>query len=125
MVIAVDFDGTVVTHEYPKIGSSTGAEATLHELIENGHKLILYTMRDGPQLEEAKKWFEERKIELWAVNNNPEQSSWTNSCKVYANLYIDDAALGIPLIHSSLKGVRPFVDWDKVREMLWQKRYLL
>lgn len=124
MVIAIDFDGTVVTHEYPKVGQDTGATQTLLELIENGHQLILYTMRDGPQLEEAIKWFEDRNIPLWAVNKNPEQSSWTGSAKVYANLYIDDAALGVPLVSPTVKGMRPFVDWEQVRELLWQRRYL-
>ena len=58
-----------------------------------------------------------------AVNNNPEQRSWTQSPKVFANLYIDDAALGIPL-KTLPTATRPFVDWQAVREMLVKEGYL-
>lgn len=44
-LIAVDFDGTVVTHAYPEIGDDAGAVAVLKELTDNGCRLILYTMR--------------------------------------------------------------------------------
>ena len=57
MVIAVDFDGTCVTHEFPNIGKDIGAVPILKELIKKGHKLILYTMRSGDLLEEAVNWF--------------------------------------------------------------------
>ena len=53
MIIAVDFDGTIVTHEYPRIGRDIDAVPVLKELIENGHKIILYTMRSKEHLEEA------------------------------------------------------------------------
>ena len=47
MTIAVDFDGTIVTHEYPKIGKErTFATDTLKHLIQDGHKLILWTVRE-------------------------------------------------------------------------------
>ena len=48
MVIAVDFDGTCVTHEFPKVGKDIGAVPGLKELGEKGHKNILYTMRSHP-----------------------------------------------------------------------------
>lgn len=117
MVIAVDFDGTVVTHEYPKVGDDIGAVAVLKLLTYAGHKLILYTMRSGKELEEAKKWFEDRHIRLYGVNENPAQKSWTTSPKVYANLYIDDTALGIPL-KTDPNHERPYVDWEKAYIML-------
>ena len=97
MVIAVDFDGTVVTHEYPHIGRDAGAVPVLKELIANGNRLILYTMRSGRLLDAATRWFDERGISLYAVNGNPEQKEWSASPKVYANLYIDDSSLGCPL----------------------------
>ena len=118
MIIGIDFDGTCVTHEYPEIGRDVGAEPVLKELIQEGHKLILWTMRSGKYLEEAVTWFQDRDIPLFGVNKNPEQSTWTDSPKAYCNLYIDDAALGIPLLVSS-KESRPYVNWEKVREMLY------
>lgn len=117
MIIAVDFDGTCVTHEYPKVGRFIGAEGVLLDLVKAGHKLILWTMRSGQPLADAVEWFEAAGIPLFGVNENPQQKEWTASPKAYANLYIDDAALGIPLL-GGLTGERPFVDWVKVRGML-------
>ena len=116
MTIAVDFDGTCVTHEYPNVGKNIGAEIVLKALTDEGHDLILYTMRDHPAdsgvqdpLQEAIDWFSQNDIPLFGVNENPTQKSWTTSPKLYANLYIDDAALGILTI--MLSGGRPFVNW--------------
>lgn len=117
-VIAVDFDGTCVEHNYPAIGMDVeGAVEVLRTLNKHGHRIILNTMRSGQRLEAAVRWFRDRKIELWAVNRNPEQDQWTSSPKVYADIYIDDSALGCPLIF--LEGVRrPVVNWSKVRQLL-------
>ncbi|MBR5846092.1 MAG: hypothetical protein IKY65_07515 [Rikenellaceae bacterium] len=123
MVIALDFDGTVVTHEYPYVGEDVGAVPVLKELIAAGHQLILFTMRSGKLLDDALAWFERNGIELYAVNENPEQKSWTSSVKVHANIYIDDCALGCPIRFED--GVRrPFVDWQKVREILAYNRVI-
>jgi len=48
MIIAVDFDGTCVTHEFPEVGKDIGAVPVLKELVKKGHKIILYTMRSHP-----------------------------------------------------------------------------
>ena len=123
MIIALDFDGTVVTHEYPYVGEDIGAVPVLKELIAAGHQLILFTMRSGKLLDDALAWFEHNGIELYAVNENPEQKSWTSSVKVHANIYIDDCALGCPIRFED--GVRrPFVDWQKVREILAYNRVI-
>ena len=125
MTIAIDFDGTCVTHEYPKIGKENeGCVDVLKRLVREGHKLILYTMRSGKQLKEAKDWFKEREIPLWGVNENPTQNAWTSSPKIYANLYIDDAACGCPLIYDKSKSDRPFVDWDAVKIILLRNGFI-
>ena len=89
--IAVDFDGTVVTHEYPGMGRSIGAG--------------------------AEEWFASKGIKLWKVNSNPDQDCWTTRPKVWANVYIDDCALGCPL-KQDLPDERPFVDWVQVHRLL-------
>ena len=122
MKIAIDFDGTCVTHDYPAIGNDIGAEEVLRELVNKGHQLILYTMRSNLELEAAKFWFGVKGIPLFGVQYDPEQSKWTSSNKCYAQLYIDDAALGIPLIYPAIG--RPYVDWSKVRELLIEKNIL-
>ena len=139
LIIAIDFDGTCVEHDYPSVGMDVeGAVETLRSLQAHGHQLILFTMRPGERLEAAKRWFKERqgtklddavrwfkerKIELWSVNHNPEQKEWTESCKVYADYYIDDSALGCPIMF--IDGVRrPVVNWAKVRSLLEYNRIL-
>ena len=125
MTIAIDFDGTCVTHEYPKIGKENeGCVDVLKELVREGHKLILYTMRSGKHLEDAVDWFKERRIPLWGINENPTQSAWTASPKIYANMYIDDAACGCPLIYDKSKASRPFVDWDAVKIILLRNGFI-
>ena len=118
MIIAVDFDGTCVNHEYPEVGFDIGAVPVLKELVENNHKLILLTMRSKDNyLNDALNWFKNNEIPLYGINENPNQSSWSNSRKVYANMYIDDANLGCPLVIPKDLS-RPYVNWIKVRSEL-------
>jgi len=123
LVIAIDFDGTCVTHEYPYMGSDIGAVPVLKELTDAGYHLVLNTMRSGKTEKEAVKWFKDNDIPLYGVNKNPDQKSWSASPKVYADLYIDDSALGVPLT-SSPTSTRPYVDWVRVREWLVAEGYL-
>ena len=125
MYILLDFDGTCVTHEYPYIGKDIGAVPVLQRLVKAGHELILWTMRSGKSEKDAELWFRDNNIPLWSIGYNPTQDSWTTSNKAYAQLYIDDAALGCPLIYPKKDefgiptlGLRPFVDWIKVEKML-------
>lgn len=134
MIIGIDFDGTVVTHDFPKIGKDIGAVPILRKLVENGHKLIPYTMRSdieqvtsddynihkqgGKYLSEAIYWFKDNNIPLFGVNKNPDQYTWTTSPKPYCHIYIDDAALGCPLMYDITKSNRGFVDWNRVQLIL-------
>ena len=123
-IIAVDFDGTVVTHEYPEVGQEVPhAVRVLKRLNESGVKIIVWTMRCGEYLEkDAADWFKKRDIEVWSYNTNPQQRHWTESPKCYAQLYIDDAALGCPLVYPE-EG-RPYVDWLEAEKFLIEKGYL-
>lgn len=118
MIIALDFDGTCVTHEFPKVGKDIGAQPVLERLLDCGHELILWTMRSDKTLQDAINWFDRNGIKLHAVQRNPSQDSWTTSPKCYAQLYIDDAALGCPLRYDPKISSRPFVDWQKVEIIL-------
>ena len=122
MIIAVDFDGTIVTHEYPNIGTEVPyAIGTLRELIDNGNQIVLCTMRghkerDGRDLlQEAVDWLKERGVELYGVNEEPFQSTWTDSPKPYAELYIDDSALGCPQKIDEKLGI--IVDWREINNL--------
>lgn len=134
ITICVDFDGTCVTHDFPRIGKEIGAAPILRELVANGHQLILFTMRSdivnpkgddnelhlesGNYLTEAIDWFKNNNIPLYGIQANPTQHTWTTSPKAYAQLYIDDAALGCPVILDVRLSQRPFVYWEKVKEIL-------
>jgi hypothetical protein len=116
--IAVDFDGTSTSHEYPEVGRDIGSQRVLKRLIEKDHKLILYTMRSGKQLAEAVQWYKDNDIELFGIQFHPTQKTWTESNKCYANYYIDDAAIGIPLKSDPELSKREFVDWEVLEQML-------
>ena len=99
MTIAVDFDGTIVTHEYPAIGVERPfAIDTLKMLIRDQHKLILWSVREGKLLDEAVEWCRERGVEFYAVNRDyPEETTKNNphfSRKLKVDLFIDDRNVG-------------------------------
>ncbi len=98
MIIAVDFDGTIVEHEYPKIGKPIPfAIDVLKKLqYEEHHMLILWTVREGTLLDEAVEYCKNKGLEFYAVNKNfPEETLEPGiSRKIVADIYIDDRNLG-------------------------------
>ena len=106
MTIAIDFDGTIVEHRYPEIGREIPfAIETLKRLIKDGHKLILWTVREGELLQEAVDWCSAKGVHLykvnryWDENDEEEYSSSTSdhhkySRKIKADLFIDDRNIG-------------------------------
>ena len=120
MIIAVDFDGTIVEHRYPAIGEEKPfAIETLKMLIRDRHQLILWSVREGQLLEEAVQWCRERGVEFYAVNRDyPEEDPRHNqhfSRKLKADIFIDDRNLGgLP-------------DWGTIYQMIthhqsWQEK---
>ena len=114
MIIAIDFDGTIVEHKYPAIGAELPfAIDTLIKLKEEGHRLILWTVREGRLLEDAVTFCRERGLEFYAINRDyPEEEKGHNnhfSRKLKADLWIDDRNLGgLP-------------DWGTIYEMVHNK----
>lgn len=109
MKIAVDFDGTIVEHEYPLIGKEKlFAFLTLKELIKKGARLILWTFRTGKELEDAVEFCRKNGVEFYAVNKSyPEEvMNETVSRKIDADLFIDD------------KNIGGFPGWSEVWQML-------
>lgn len=111
MIIAVDFDGTIVEHRYPAIGREIPfAIETLKKLANERHRLILWTVREGKLLEDAVKFCRERGLEFYAVNRDyPEEEKNKNnhfSRKLKADVWIDDRNVGgLP-------------DWGTIYEMI-------
>lgn len=118
MNIAIDFDGTIVGHEFPRIGpDNPGAIEWMLAWQAAGANLILWTMRSdgdsGLLLTHAVEYCRGRGVEFFGINTNPQQRSWTSSPKAYAHIYVDDAAFGCPL--RTIEGChRPAVDWGIV-----------
>ena len=112
MIIAVDFDGTIVEHKYPEIGKEKPfAIQTLKRLQAERHMLILWTVREGKLLDEAVDFCRKRGLEFYAVNaNNPDEQkkdSQSTPCrKLRADLYIDDCNIG------------KLPDWGAIYEMV-------
>ena len=124
--IAVDFDGTIVEHRYPRIGEERPfATETLRMLINDHHRLILWTVREGHLLQEAIDWCHERGVDFWAVNRDyPEEEVEKNnhfSRKLKADYFIDDRGIGglpdwdrytassLNAVHTPISCARP---WD-------------
>ncbi len=116
MQIAVDFDGTIVTHEYPKIGKEIPfAIDTLKRLQQRPeYQLILWTVREGVLLEEAIEYCRNRGLVFYAVNSNyPEESpEHLEPRKLQVDVFIDDRNLGgLP-------------DWGIIYRMITSGKYL-
>jgi hypothetical protein len=97
LTIAVDFDGTIVEHKYPAIGKELPfAIDTLKALRQKGHRLILWTVREGAELEAAVNFCKNKGLVFYAVNRNyPEEKPGDRvSRKILADLYIDDRNFG-------------------------------
>lgn len=117
MTIAVDFDGTIVRHRYPAIGEEIPfAIATLRRLLEEHHRLILWSVREGELLDEAVEWCRQRGVEFYAVNKEyPEEDETRNehySRKLKVDLFIDDRNIGgLP-------------DWGTIYKMIHERKSL-
>ena len=115
MTIAVDFDGTIVEHRYPEIGKELPfATQTLRMLIEQRHKLILWSVREGKLLDEAVEWCRKRGVEFYAVNTDfPEEVEGKNrsfSRKLKVDMWIDDRNVGgLP-------------DWGTIYQMITERK---
>ncbi len=109
LIIAVDFDGTIVSDAYPQIGKpQLFAFETLKRLQNDGHRLILWTYRHGSKLKEAVTFCKENGIEFYAVNSSfpNEEYNGKESRKIAADLFIDDRNIG------------GFIGWGKVYQTL-------
>ena len=115
MIIAIDFEGTIVEHRYTAIGKERPfAIETLKKLNKDGHRLILWTVREGRLLEEAVQFCRERGVEFYAVNRDyPEEEKEHNrnySRKLKADVWIDDRNVGgLP-------------DWGTIYEIITHRR---
>ncbi len=113
MILAIDFDGTIVRGKFPNIeGEQPYAKETIEKLKNAGHFVIINTCRTGDQLLEAINWLLEHGIPFDRVNDNEPRNVakyGNNSRKVYAHIYIDDKQVGgLP-------------DWNEIYNLVCEK----
>ena len=126
LTIAVDFDGTIVENQYPKIGKAKlFAFETLRKLQEKGHRLILWTYRNGKTLEDAVQFCKEHGIQFYAINKSfpEEEFDPKYSRKINADIFIDDRNIGGLLewgqIYQQLIGEEKLVTESKKKKKGW------
>ena len=109
LIIAIDFDGTIVEDAYPNIGKPIiFAFETMKKLQSEGHRLILWTYRTGKQLQEAVDFCKQEGIEFYAINKSYPEEEFDDkvSRKIHANLFVDDRNIG------------GFIGWTKVHKLV-------
>lgn len=111
--IAIDFDGTITTSDYPNIGEiRENAIETLNFLQEEGYVLILWTCRQGEELKEALAFLKENGFVFEHVNKNPKELReiyGNNPRKLGVDLFIDDKAMS--------RDVDNVVDWLLIKSL--------
>ena len=121
-IVGLDFDGTVVKHRYPSIGEPVpDAVRVIKRLIrEKECKIILHTMRGSRELNNAVGYLKKNGIDLYGENENPKQRGgpFRHSKKVWCDYYIDDSAIGCPLI--TPKGEKPFANWLELEKLIFE-----
>ena len=122
MIIYLDFDGTVVEHEYPDIGKyNKGSFDVIKKLQNSGHEIILNTYRadcNNGTLEEAIEYLNTSdKIEpvryFEDIKISPEPWNWTVH-KYTGTIFLDDITPGIPTIENPMG--YDMVDWNRIDE---------
>ena len=109
LIIAIDFDGTIVEDAYPRIGNPMiFAFETMKKLQSEGHRLILWTYRSDIKLQEAVDFCKQQGLEFYAINKSYPEEEFDDkvSRKIHANLFVDDRNIG------------GFIGWTKVHKLV-------
>ncbi len=92
MIFAIDFDGTIVEHKYPKIGDiKEFAKETIQALYDKGHKIIIWTCRSSEEdIIPVINFLKTNNIPYNKINENIDGIGFYPKPKIYADIYIDD-----------------------------------
>ena len=106
MIIAVDFDGTIVEHEFPEIGPlKEGAAKALRAIKKAGHRIVIWTCRKGKEEGQLRTFLLEKNIPFDTINT-PIPGFDIDTRKIYADVYIDD------------RSIRFSENWEELRKKL-------
>jgi len=109
LIIAIDFDGTIVEDAYPNIGKPMiFAFETMKKLQSEGHRLILWTYRTDKKLQEAVNFCKQQGLEFYAINKSYPEEEFDGkiSRKINATFFVDDRNIG------------GFIGWTAVHKLL-------
>ena len=109
LIIAIDFDGTIVEDAYPNIGKPMiFAFETMKKLQSEGHRLILWTYRSDRKLQEAVDFCKQQGLEFYAINKSYPEEEFDGkiSRKINATFFVDDRNIG------------GFIGWTAVHKLL-------
>ena len=109
LIIAIDFDGTIVEDAYPNIGKPMiFAFETMKKLQSEGHRLILWTYRTDKKLQEAVDFCKQQGLEFYAINKSYPEEEFDGkiSRKINATFFVDDRNIG------------GFIGWTTVHKLL-------
>lgn len=110
MILAIDFDGTIVDHIYPEIGElKPNAKEIINRLHEEGHEIIIWTCRNGEHEVKVREFLDLNGIKFHTINEHLPRilDMFDNDCrKIYGDIYIDDRMLG---------GLPP---WERIYTMI-------
>lgn len=98
MIVCVDFDGILCDNKFPSIGRPNYEMISLvRQLIDTGQEVVLWTTRNGKELEDAVNWCEDYGLHFCAINDQAPSNKAEykdkypiETRKVYADIYIDD-----------------------------------
>ncbi len=95
LTLAIDFDGTIVSHAYPNIGEPIkNAKEVMDRLMERGHKIVIWTARNGKDLEKVRNWLIKNKYHFECINKNIINAPYRPWPKIYCDLFIEDRNVG-------------------------------
>ena len=109
LIIAIDFDETIVEDAYPNIGKPMiFAFETMKKLQSEGHRLILWTYRTDKKLQEAVDFCKQQGLEFYAINKSYPEEEFDGkiSRKINATFFVDDRNIG------------GFIGWTAIHKLL-------
>lgn len=117
MILAIDFDNTIVEEIYPDIGKlKPNAKEVINQLYEDGHTIIINSCRSGIYEGEMELFLMELEIKYHWINcNEPDRiKHFGRDCrKISADIYIDDKNLG---------GIPSWLEiYDQI-QVIWNKK---
>jgi hypothetical protein len=133
MRIYLDFDGTVVEHNFPAIGAENpNAFNVISKLQKAGHELILNTYRveiDIIHVEEALEFINSSNLLIEPIKmylpKKLDPKPFDLSAAIDCNqLYIDDISQGIPMRRNEVLAYGLMIDWVTLEHLLKEQKII-